>query len=134
MQCQTFKALSLIVKLTNFQKSPAKNHKSFSKNYKSTIHFFTTNKPNCFQHTYITETGLSDFHKMIDTFFKTKITRLKPRKIYYRNHKNFHKSSFLLDKSTNLDSSSIDPDENYIFLANQFLKVVNQHAPLKVKI
>ena len=37
-------------------------------------------------------------------------------------------------KSTNLDSSSIDPDENYIFLTNQFLKVVNQHAPLKVKI
>ena len=37
-------------------------------------------------------------------------------------------------KSTNLDSPSIDPDENYIFLTNQFLKVVNQHAPLKVKI
>ena len=72
---------------------------------------------------------------MIGTFFKAKITRLKPRKIYYRNYKNFDKSSFLLDlKSTNLDSSSIDPDENYIFLTNQFLKVVNQHAPLKVKI
>ena len=37
-------------------------------------------------------------------------------------------------KSTNLNSSSIDPDEDYIFLTNQFLKVVNQHAPLKVKI
>ena len=37
-------------------------------------------------------------------------------------------------KSTNLDSSSVDPDENYIFLTNQFLKVVNQYAPLKVKI
>ena len=34
----------------------------------------------------------------------------------------------------NLDSSSIDPDENYIFLTNQFLKGVNQHASLKVKI
>ena len=72
---------------------------------------------------------------MIGAFFKAKITRLKPRKIYYRNYKNFDKSSFLLDlKSTNLDSPSIDPDENYIFLTNQFLKVVNQHAPLKVKI
>ena len=71
---------------------------------------------------------------MIGTFFKAKITRLKPRKTYYRNYKNFDKSSFLLDlKSTNLDSSSVDPDENYIFLTNQFLKVVNQHAPLKVK-
>ena len=84
---------------------------------------------------YVTETGLSDFHKMIGTFFKAKIAWLKTRKIYYRNYKNFDKSSFLLDlKSTNLDSPSIDPDENYIFLTNQFLKVVNQHAPLKVKI
>ena len=95
----------------------------------------TYNKPNCFQHMYVTETGFSDFHKTTGTFFKAKITRLKPRNIYYRNYKNFDKSSFLLDlKSTNLDSPSIDPDENYIFLTNQFLKVVNQHAPLKVKI
>ena len=71
---------------------------------------------------------------MIGTFFKAKITRLKPRKIYYRNYKNFDKPSFLLDlKSINLDSSSVDPDENYIFLTNQFLKAVNQHATLKVK-
>ena len=72
---------------------------------------------------------------MIDRFFKAKITRLRPRKIYYISYNNFDKSSFLLDlKSTNLDSSSIDPDENYIFLTNQFLKVLNQHTPLKVKI
>ena len=37
----------------------------FSKNHKSTIDLFTTNKPNIFQHMNITETGLSDFHKMI---------------------------------------------------------------------
>ena len=99
-----------------------------------TIDLFTANKPNCFQHTYVTETGLSDFHKMSGAFSKAKITRLKPRKIYYRNYKNFDKTSFLLDlKSTNLDSSSIDSDENHIFLTNQFLKVVNQRDPLKVK-
>ena len=68
-------------------------------------------------------------------FFKANITRLKARKNYYINYKNFDKSSFFLDlKSTNLDSFSIDSDENYIFLTNQFLKLVNQHAPLKVKI
>ena len=107
----------------------------FSKNQKLGIDLFTTNKPNCFQHTYVTETGLSDFHKTIGRFVKAKITLLKPKKIYYRNYKNFDRFSFLLDlKSTNFDSSSIDPDENYIFLTNQFLKVVNQHAPMKVKI
>ena len=87
-----------------------KTETCFSKNHKSTIDLFSTNKANCFQRTYVTETGFSYFHKMIGT---VKITRLKPRKVYYRNYKNFDKSSFLLDlKSKNLDSSSIDPDEN----------------------
>ena len=40
-----------------------------SKNHKSTIDLFTTNKPNCFQHTHVTETGPSYFNKMISTFF-----------------------------------------------------------------
>ena len=93
-----------------------KSETCFSKNHKSTIDLFTTNKPNCFQNTHVTETGLSDFYKMISTLFEPKITRLKPRKIYYRNYKNFVRSSFLLDlKSTNLYSSSIDPDEKLYF-------------------
>ena len=40
-----------------------------SKNHKSTIDLFTTSKPNCFQHTHVTETGPSYFNKMISTFF-----------------------------------------------------------------
>ena len=90
-----------------------KSETCFIQNHKSTIDLSTTNKPNCFQHRYVTETGLSDFHKMISTFFKAKITRLKLRKIHYKNYKNFDKPNFLLDlKSTNLDSSSIEPEEN----------------------
>ena len=37
-------------------------------------------------------------------------------------------------ESTYLDSASLDPYENYVFLKNQFLKIVNQHVPLKGKI
>ena len=125
---EKFEDFCILFNLSNLIKTET----CFSKNHKSTIDLFSTNKANCFQHTYVTETGFSYFHKMICT---VKITRLKPRKVYYRNYKNFDKSSFLLDlKSTNLDSPSIDPDENYIFLTNQLLKVVNQHGPLKVKI
>ena len=51
-----------------------KTETCFSKNHKSTIDLFTANKPNIFQHMNITETGLSDFHKMIGTFFKATIT------------------------------------------------------------
>ena len=41
-----------------------------SKNHKSTIDLFTTNKPNCLQHTNVTDTGLSNFHKMTVTFLE----------------------------------------------------------------
>ena len=34
-----------------------KTETCFSENQKSGIDLFTTNKPNCFQHTYVTETG-----------------------------------------------------------------------------
>ena len=46
-----------------------KTETCLSKNHKLTTDLFTTNKPNCFQQTYVTETGLSDFHKMIGIFF-----------------------------------------------------------------
>ena len=49
------------------------------KNHKSTIDLFLTNKPKSFFKTHTTETGLSDYHKLISTFFKSKVPRLKPR-------------------------------------------------------
>ena len=50
----------------------------------STIDLFLTNKPKSFFKTHVTETGLSDYHKHISTFFKTKAARLKPKVISYR--------------------------------------------------
>ena len=45
----------------------------FTRNHKSIIHLILTNnnKLKSFQNTFITETGLSVFHKLIWTFFKT---------------------------------------------------------------
>ena len=39
-----------------------------SKNHKSTIDLFLTNRPLSFQKTRTTETGISDYHKLISTF------------------------------------------------------------------
>ena len=50
------------------------------KNQKSTIDLFLTNKPKSFFKTPTTETGLSDYHKVIPTFFKSKAPRMKPPK------------------------------------------------------
>ena len=67
------------------------------KNRKSTIDLFLTNKPKSFFKTYTSETGPSDYHKLISTFFTSKAARRKPKVIFYRNYKKFDKKSFSHD-------------------------------------
>ena len=47
------------------------------KNSKSTIDLILTNKPHFFQITCVSKMGLSDYHKLISTFFKSRVSRLK---------------------------------------------------------
>ena len=68
-----------------------KNHE------KSTIALFLTNKPKSCSKTHTTETGLSNYRKLISTFFKSKAPRLKPKVIFYRNYKKFDENNFLDD-------------------------------------
>ena len=63
---------------------------------KSLIDLILTNKPLSFQRTQVTKTGLSDYHKLITTFFKCKSQRLKPKIICYRKYKSFNESAFLM--------------------------------------
>ena len=58
-------------------------------NHKSTIDRFSTNKLELFFKTRTTEPGLSDYYKLVSTFFKSKAPRLKPKVIFYRNYKKF---------------------------------------------
>ena len=64
------------------------------KNHKSTIDLFLTNKPKSIFKTHTTETGLSDYHKLISTFFKSKAPRLKPKVIFIETLK-FDEKIFL---------------------------------------
>ena len=50
-----------------------------TKNHKSAIDLFLTNRPLSFQKTRTTETGISDYDKFISTFLKSHYTRLKPK-------------------------------------------------------
>ena len=43
------------------------------------IDLILTNKPLHFQKTHVVETGLSDYHKMISTFFKAYSSKLKTK-------------------------------------------------------
>ena len=54
-------------------------------------------KMRCFQKTSTVATGNSDRHKMIVTCLKAHFKKLSPRKIAYRNYKNFNKNIFLYD-------------------------------------
>ena len=91
-----------------------------------------TNTGNCFQKQKVTETGLSNFHKLISTFLRSHFSRLKPKAIYYRNYKKFNEQNFLEDiKNTKYCFNSDDPSDNYELVRDLFSKIVNKHAPPK---
>ena len=63
----------------------------------SCIDLFITNKRGSFQNTTAISTGLSDFHKMVVTVFKTKFEKQAPKIIHYRSYKNFNNDQFKSD-------------------------------------
>ena len=106
-----------------------------TKNHKSLIDLFLTNTHLSFQKTHASETGLSDYHKLITTFFKANFSPLRPKVLSYRNYKNFIESKFLNDlNKTIISFDNKNSNQNYYVLSNRFLEVVNVHAPLKTKI
>ena len=88
-----------------------------------------------FNKTFVSETGLSDYHKMITTFFKLYFSRLRPKVITYRNYKKCGEGKFLNNlKERNIRIDKKDPNQNYRSLTKTFLTFVNKHAPLKNRI
>ena len=117
--------------LTNLVKSKT----CYANNHKSTIDLFLTNKPRSFQFTSVTETGLSDYHRLITTFIKSHFSRLKPKIIHYCNFKRLDEQKFIADvKNADFSFETGDPNENYSALTNTFSLIVEKHAPLKKKI
>ena len=114
--------------LTNLIKSEI----CYTNNHKSTIDPLYTNKSLFFQGTSTTETGLSDCHKLISTFMRSFVSRLKPKNIFFENYKKCDETKLLSNlKNTNFSFTSTDPNENYLFLTNSFSKIVEKHVPLK---
>ena len=97
---------------------------------------FLTNKPLSFQKTHVTETGLTDYHKLIiTTFFKSHFTRLRSKVITYRNYKKFDENVFRNDlQKLDIKLDEENSESSYSLLSNKFLEVVNKHAPLRKKI
>ena len=85
------------------------------------------NEPQYFQITNVTETGVSNCHKLITIFMKSYISRLKPKNVYYCSYKNFNEERFLSDvEEADFSFKTSNLDENYSVLTNVFPNIVNK--------
>ena len=89
----------------------------FMKNSKSTTDLLLTNKPFFnIKETLTIETGVSDYNKMITTFFKAHSSRLRPKVILYINRKEFSESSLLSElHKANIETSPSYAKQNYVY-------------------
>ena len=91
-----------------------------------------TNKPNSFQKSVTTKTGLSDCHKLVSTIFRSTFTKLPPKTIKYRSYKTYDKQNFLHELDQRLIQGDIyKTDDSYSKLTEILSEV--EHAPLKTK-
>ena len=104
-----------------------------SQNGKS-IDVILTNKLKSFYSTSLIEIVLSDCHKMIVSVFRTFFKRLPAKVIKYRNYKTFGQNEFLrnLDQAL-IKSNSYNDKQQYDIFTSTFQRVLDKHAPLKMK-
>ena len=115
-----------------------------------------TNGPAYFQHSKIFETGLSDFHLLTITEFKTIFPKREPKIIQYRDYKNFDYNKFRSEilkcnfnytdwrtfKETvfNIFNKYASIEEKYVpaneapFMTNEFHKAIMKRSRLRNKI
>ena len=93
-----------------------------------------TNRPNLFQKTVTTETGLSDCHKLVSTVFRSTFIKLPPKTVRYRSYKTYDKQNFLHELDQKLIQGDIyKTDDSYSKLTEIMSEVLEKHAPLKTK-
>ena len=97
----------------------------------SCIDLFLTNSWLSFVNTTTISTGLSDFHKMIITVFKTTFPKAKPKIVTYRDYSKFVDNDFQNDLRKNLGGIEV---KDYASFETPFLNAFNTHAPCKKKI
>ena len=102
----------------------------------SSIDITLTNGTRSFKNSGTIETGLSDFHKLVMTSFRSIYERLRPTKIQYRSYKKFNEADFLKDITDALFDKCLkirDSEVAYDSFKDTFISITNKHAPLKTK-
>ena len=108
--------------LTNF----VKDKTCFINKNGTLLDVILTNRPNCFQNTYISATDLSDCHKLVTTTFRSAFTKLPPKSVRYRSYKTFNKENFVHE----LDQKLVKGD-----ISDSYFKLIEifSHARTKSK-
>ena len=78
----------------------------------SYIDLILTNSPYSFQNSYVIETGLLDFHKMIVSVMKTTFQKLKPRIVQHVGYNQFSNDNFRKKLPENLSLENINTNSN----------------------
>ena len=89
------------------------------------IDLILTNCPGSFQNSCVTETGLSDFHKMAVTVIKTSYRKIESRVINYQDYKSFSNEGFRESSLENLKGKLLENSDqsfsNFINTCNNVL-------------
>ena len=75
----------------------------FKSTHGSCIYFILTNRKHCFMHTGVVETGVSNFHLIPFTMFKSTYEKLSPKVFYYRRLRIFDLNEFNQDIYINMN-------------------------------
>ena len=94
------------------------------------IDLILTNRKWYFKNTCVTETGVSDFHKLTAVSLKSHILKSPPKVKHFRNYKSFDENAFNEDLKSRLDSTE---KQEYPLFESIFIDVLNTHAPIKTK-
>ena len=92
---------------------------------------YFTNSSLSFQNSSSVFTGLSDFHKLVLTAFKTFLIKSKPKELSYRDYKDFNQGCFEKDLKSALSTSE---KINYQEFDKTFIEILNNHVPMKRKL
>ena len=100
----------------------------------SCIDLILRNKPRNFQNSCVTETSLSDFHKMTVTALRMQFRKLEPRVLLFRDYTKFSNETFINSLKAKLNIQSISTDENgFLNFCKICTETLNNHAPRKQK-
>ena len=101
----------------------------------TSIDVFLTNRTRSFHNPSITETGISDHHKLITSFSTSHFERIRPKIVECRNYKKFDETHFLRDLDQEMIQGEMYKYDNdmYSTFSDVFISILDRHAPLKRK-